>query len=194
MTGLDKILAQIQADTDSTCAGIKKNADTKCADIVNDAHKQAEIIKNTGSVNAQRTREEIIKRANSAAELKRRSVILNAKQEIVSSSLKSAQKYLCDLPDNEYFNLICRMIEKYSESLDGEIFFSQKDLSRISEVHKENIKNSAKGKLIFSAEPVNITGGFILKYGGIEVNCAFESIFSSNHEKFSDAISHMLFK
>lgn len=193
MTGIEKILAQIQADTDSTCTGIRDNAYKKCADIISDAQYHAQIIKDTAGSDAQRIKEEIIKRAHSSAKLKRQTVILEAKQRIISTSLESARKYLLDLPNVEYFNLICKMISKYSKSSEGELCFSQRDLARISAEEKKKIKNIAKNNLVISNVPVNITGGFIIKYGAVELNCSFESIFSSNHEKLSDTISHMLF-
>ncbi len=193
MTGLHKILAQIKADTDSTCADIKKQADSQCADIINSAHAQADIIRKNGEIEAKAKSAEILKRAESSAELQRRSVMLSAKQEIISSSLNSALEYLCDLPDKDYFDLIYGMISKYSENAQGDIIFSSKDLARLPKDFSVKLSQIAKDYLVVSEDSAEIKGGFILKYGGIEVNCALESIFLAEKERFSDTVSQLLF-
>ncbi len=193
MTGLDKILAQIKADTDYTCADIKKKAEAQCTDILNSAHAEADKIRKKGEFEAEERSAEVLKRAESSAELQRRSVMLSAKQEIISASLESALDYLCDLPDNEYFELIYAMIAKYSETSDGEILVSSNDFSRLPNDFNNKVAESAKGTLSVSKETADIKGGFILKYGGIEVNCALESIFLAENECFSDTASRILF-
>ncbi len=193
MTGLDKILAQIKADTDYTCADIQKQADAKCTDILNSAHAEADKIRMNGESKAKEIAAELLKRAESSAELLRRSVMLSAKQEIISASLDSSLNYLCDLPDKEYFDLICAMIAKYSEPSEGVIILSSKDLSRLPKDFNSKVSECAKGILSLSDETADIKGGFILKYGGIEVNCALESIFLAENECFSDTVSRILF-
>lgn len=194
MTGLDKILAQIQSDTDSICADINNRALALCADIVNSAHKEAEIIITKGNEQAKRKKEDILSRAKSAAVLQKNAVMLSAKQEIIASSVTCAKNYLCDLPVSEYFELLTKMIEKYSEKSDGEVLLSSKDLQRMPSDFQEKISAHSKGNLIISEDTVNIDGGFILKYGGVEVNCSFESIFSAESEMFSDTVSRILFQ
>lgn len=193
MTGLEKILAHIQSDTDYTCDHIKKCADEKCADIINSANNKAHKIKTEGALKAKKVKEDILSRAESAAKLKKSSVLLSAKQEIIASSLEGTLKYLCELPPDEYFTLIYKMIVKYSEPYDGEIFFSSDDMQRMPENFCENILKTSNGRLTVSNTPVNIVGGFILKYSTVEINCAFESIFLSLRERFIDAISELFF-
>ncbi len=193
MTGLDKILAQIKADTDSTCADIMKKADAQCTDIINSAHAEADLIRKNGEAEAKAKSAEILKRAESSAQLQRRSVMLSAKQEIISASLNSALDFLCNLADKEYFELIYSMIGKYSEATEGEILFSSKDLVRLPKDFVAKVSEFAKGNLTVSKDSADIKGGFILKYGGIEVNCAFESIFLAENERFSDTASQILF-
>lgn len=193
MTGLDKILAQIQLDTDNICADINNRAQALCADIINSAHKEAQIIKIKGDEQAKSKKEDIIYRAKSTASLQKNAVMLSTKQEIIASAVACAKSYLCNLPVAEYFELLIRMIEKYSEDSNGEMLLSSKDLQRIPSDFQIKISACSKGKLIVSEDTVDIDGGFVLKYGGVEVNCAFESIFSAESEKLSDTVSHILF-
>lgn len=193
MTGLDKIIAQIESDTDSICADIKARTEKKCEDIISAANKNAETIALTGNQNAERRYEEILKRAKSSAELQSRATLLKTKQECICEALNNARRYLLGLDDEEYFSLILIMVEKYSEPKTGEIRFSAHDLSRVPDGFKGRLDKCAKGSLVLSNETVDIDGGFIIVYGDIEVNCSFESLFASQSELFSDEVSRILF-
>jgi V/A-type H+-transporting ATPase subunit E len=39
---------------------------------------------------------------------------------------------------------------------------------------------------------VNIDGGFILKYGNIEINSSFDALFEENEEELVDIVNKML--
>lgn len=193
MTGLDKILAQIKADSDSVCADIKQKTLAQCDTIIAQAEKKAAAILSEGESKAHKAKCDIISRAESSADLDSRSVILRAKQDIIVSSLENARKYLCGLPSDEYFDLICKMISKYSENRDGYISFSKKDYDRLPSGFLKTINSCCKGTLSLQKETAEIDGGFILTYGGIEVNCSFCSLFSANNEIFCDEVSKILF-
>lgn len=193
MTGLEKILAQIRSDSDNACADIKNRTDRQCDDIIANAQAQAALIIEAGDEAAKRKSNDIIDRAKSAADLEERSVMLRTKQEIISSALDSAREYLCTLPDEEYFDLILKLSAKYSEDGEGAMHFSQKDLSRLPADFESKLNKTVKGTVTVSKEPVSIDGGFILIYGGIEINCAFSSIFSAENERFSDEVAKLLF-
>lgn len=193
MTGLEKILAQINSDAEQTCADIKNRSVQQCNAIINSALIEAENIKNTNKENNSRINEDIINRAESYAQLQKRSVMLSAKQEIISKALENASNYLVNLPDDRYFSLIYDMIEKYSESANGEIFLSKTDLQRLPSDFGDNLSKRAKGSLVLSEEAVDIDGGFVLVYGGVDINCGFSAIFAAENERFVDEISGVLF-
>ena len=77
----------------------------------------------------------------------------------------------------------------------------QEIISEMLENSRKNILNIDDSKvnaetgldLELNAEPVNIDGGFILLYGGIEENCSFSAIFSGERERLSDVASKLLF-
>lgn len=193
MTGLEKILAQIKSDSDGVCAEIKSKTQSQCDCIIRDAQDRAQSIIAEGENKAQLKKNEIISRAKSAADLESRAVILKAKQEIISNALDTARQYLCSLPADKYFDLIYKMITKYSEQADGFIYMSMSDLKRLPDDFAIKINEFSKGKLSLQDTPVDIDGGFVLVYGGIEVNCAFQSIFNAQYELFSDEASKILF-
>ncbi len=193
MTGLQKIIARIEADTDAICADIKSKADKECQDIIISAGNKAVEIAEKGRQEANARYEDLISRAKSTAELDVRTTILSAKQQCIREALENARRYILALDDCEYFALILQMAQMHSEELAGEIMFSYKDLSRIPQGFETELRNRVKGTLSIGKDSVNIDGGFVLVYGMVEVNCSFESIFAANSERFSDEVSAILF-
>ena len=193
MTGLDKIIAQIETDTDNICADINARTDKKCEDILSAANNNAENIAQKGKQDAEKRYAEILERAKSSAELESRATLLKTKQECISDALSRALQYLLSLDDKEYFSLILRMVESHSEEKNGEIRFNPRDLARIPDDFKNHLDKCAKGSLTLCENAVDIDGGFIIVYGDIEVNCSFESLFASQSERFSDEVSRILF-
>lgn len=193
MTGLEKIVNQIKADAEATCERILAQSAEKCSAISDAAHENVADIKAAGEVKARDCYDRIIARANSAAEIEQRKILLTARQKAVSDAVAYARNQLLHLSDNEYFDLIFKLISTYSLEGDGEISFNSNDLSRLPESFLSTANSFAKGNLSLSSEAVDIDGGFVLSYGGIDVNCSFKSLFSDNSEKISDAVAGILF-
>ncbi|MEG0721501.1 MAG: V-type ATP synthase subunit E family protein, partial [Lachnospiraceae bacterium] len=135
-------------------------------------------------------------RMNSSADLQRRTAILNAKQEMISTTLEKAYRTFCDKDDAKYFQTIKEMLKKFALPQDGEIFFSGADLAKMPADFVNEITAIAKekgGTLTLSQEKRNIERGFILAYGGIEENCSFEALFHSKRDELQDQVQKVLF-
>lgn len=193
MTGLDKIVARIELDTDNTVNSISLKSKTECEKLLSEAKEIADAIICEGKTDSEKIYQDIIARANSAAELKKRQILLETKQSIISQMIGKALNYLKSLPDAEYFELMYKMISKYSENTSGVISVSSKDLRRLPADFTEQVNSYSKGNLMLSNEPALIESGFVLTYGGVDVNCSFESLFSDNSEKISDTVAQLLF-
>lgn len=193
MTGLDKIIKQIQIDADNTTKGIKAKSEAQCNSLLSDAKAQAEAIREKGKADAEKKYSDIIARAESAASLEERKILLFTKQEIIRDMIANTTNNLVNLPEDKYFDLIYKLISKYSNNADGVIFFNQTDLSRLPADFLQNANAASKGKLSLGGDAVQIDGGFILTYGGVDVNCSISSLISDNSEKISDAVAKCLF-
>ncbi len=193
MTGLDKIIAQIKLDGENTAEGIKAKSNAECEKLLADAQKDAEAILKSGEEKASKKYDDIIARANSQAELEERKIMLSARQSVISTMISSTLASLIALPEDKYFELILKMISKYSENSEGTISFNSADLARLPKDFESKANSVSKGKLKLSSDAVSIDGGFVLTYGGVDVNCSFSSLFSDNSEKISDAVAKLLF-
>lgn len=196
MTGLEKMKSQILSEA-------RALADNKVEEAKADAQKitsQAEAEAEKSSELAQRKSEADVKayeeRVASAIDLKRRTRILEAKQEVIADVLKKAYDSLIAMDEKEYFALLLKMLDKYALPEAGEILFAASDLARMSNDFRAEVEKSAAskgGSLVISEEGRKIENGFVLAYGGIEENCTLQAIFDAKKDELSDKVHRIIF-
>lgn len=196
MTGLDKIVDQIIDEANNSAKEILEKAGSEAEEMKRKASEEAEAeceaIRRQSEVQTAGYRE----RMKSSADLKRRTAVLEAKQNIISQTIDKAYETFCNKTDAEYFNTIREMLEKFALADNGEIFFSAADLAKMPEGFAAELNEIAAkkgGSLTLSKEPRNLEGGFILAYGGIEENCSFEALFNSKRDELQDKVQKVLF-
>lgn len=198
MTGLEKIITHIQEDAASIAQTTLQEGQSKADEILAEAReegrkKSAEILEQSEA--DVRTS---LNRSKSAADLMERKLILEAKQEIIGQVVEDSIKSLKNLPEEEYFETILKMVEKYALNKKGKILFSQKDLERLPNHYETTINKRLSDKsdafLSISKESKDIDGGFILLYeDDIEENCTFDALFLAAKETIQDKINEVLF-
>lgn len=197
MTGLEKILKEIEAQA-------KANADV----ILAEAKKEAEEIMNAAKSEAQEKCAQItsksetdvkavFSRAESAAVLAKKQMILSAKQQLINDILANARKSISALPDDKYCDIILRMIKKFAHNKAGVIVFSADDKKRLPADFSQKIGDALKDKplasLEISGDSAQLDGGFLLIYGDIEENCSFNALFDDAREELQDKLNAFLF-
>lgn len=193
MSGIDRIIQQIETDTSQYCESVTSQAQKKADAIIIAANKEAEQIAADGRDKTAARVADIKKRGDSAAELEEKRVMLYTKQQIISTMLGDGLQAAKNLPEDEYFALIINMVAKYSLPDEGVIFFSEKDNHRLPAGFINELNQAAKGGIVLSPDFALIDAGFILKYGGIEQNCSFDAIFAGESENLSDKAGRLLF-
>ena len=193
MSGIDKIIGQIEQDTKAVCDDMIAKAEQKAGRIISEANGKAEAIRKAGEEKISAVVTDIERRGCSAAELEEKKILLFTKQDIISRMLNTAIELVKNLPDDEYFTLILKMVEKYSLPQDGTVRFGKKDLDRMPKGFIDSVNRSSKGKLTLSDEPAVIDAGFVLIYGGIDENCSFDAIFAGESETLNDKAGRLLF-
>ncbi|WP_405343838.1 V-type ATP synthase subunit E [Ruminococcus sp.] len=193
MSGIDKIIQEIETNTAQSCDSVLAQARQKADAIIADAQKQADQIVADGKDRTAAHVADIKKRGDSAAELEEKRVMLVTKQQIINTMLQEGLATAKSLPKDEYFALIKSMVAKYSMEDDGVIFFGEKDNHRLPVDFLSELNQAAKGGIVLSSKPAPIDAGFILKYGGIEQNCSFDAIFAGEAEELCDKAGRLLF-
>ena len=188
MTGLEKMVSQILEEADASAAVMISDAEKKAAEILGEAGEKADKIR--------QQRKSYEERTASAADMKKRTAVLAAKQELIGKVIADACDRVKNLDEGKYFEILKSMAEKYLLPREGEICFSKKDLERMPANFREEIKGLAQkkgGTLEISGEARNIDGGFILVYGGIEENCSIDAMFAEKRDELLDQVRKILF-
>lgn len=194
MNGLDKIIKKIESDSQQASRQTIASAELKAKEILSAGEKSCEEIKKREELRCEAVCADIKARAASAAELEQRKGKLFARQSVITDMLERCKASLKALKKDEYFELILKMVQKYSEKQDGVILFSEKDLGRMEKGFSSKINKVSAGKLTLGKpEGRRIDGGFVLVYGDIEINCTFDTIFTVEKEKLTDVVSAVLF-
>jgi len=197
MAGVEKIKERILEEARAQAEANIKRAEEEAAKIIEEAQKEAAAKKAQILEKAKQEAVDVKKRLKAMAELEARKKKLQARQEVVDEAFNKTIEKLNSLPDREYEEIISQMIVNSVESGSEEIILSPKDKQRISPGFIENInkKLSQKvltGKLSFRRDQ-NISGGFILKSGDIEINNSFEAIIRMKREEVEAEVIKALF-
>ena len=196
MTGLDKIVHQILAEADDSSKKRTQEARAEVAKIAAEAQEKADAIRESILKESEEEVAKYQERITSSVDLNRRTAILEAKQSIIAEVLQKSYDRFCGVSDSKYFEILERMLHKFALAKEGKIYFSSKDLVRMSENFAKEVENIAKikgGKLEIAREAKETDGGFILVYGGIEENCSFKALFEANRAELQDQVYQILF-
>lgn len=197
MTGLDRILSQIKIESDTAATAVLDHARARADEILRGAQTRADAECAELSQRSAADVADILARARSAAALLKRKSVLTEKQKLIGETIASAKASLCALPDDQYFEVILKMAQKFTlAGQNGEILFSARDQKRLPAGFEAtlNAAVAAKGaKLAVSKETRKLDGGFVLSYGGIEENCSFTAMFDSARETLQDKVHELLF-
>jgi V/A-type H+-transporting ATPase subunit E len=198
MTGLEKILKAIEEDADAKAKAVLAEAEKEAEKILTAAKQEAMKKCSEIAEKSDLDGKAVINRAESAAALQEKKILLNAKQQIISNVIDHARKSLTDLPDTEYIDIILRMVKKYAHNQSGKIVFNARDSKRLPQDFEGRLKQSLSGKpeaaLAVSKEIIKIDGGFLLVYGDIEENCSFDALFGAARENLQDKVNSLLFE
>ena len=196
MTGLEKILSQISSEAQQAADETVAQAKAQAQDLVKAAEEEGKAQSERIAQQAQAAVKDILSRAESAAALQKRREILQAKQEIIRDVIQKAKESLSALGEQEYFDIIVKLVKKNVLPQQGEILFSEADLKRLPQNFEETLNRAVADQgasLTVSRETRPIDGGFVLAYGGVEENCSFTALFDASHEILQDRVHALLF-
>lgn len=196
MSGLDQMLARIDADASKEAAEILRSARAEAADIA--AAAKAERDAKAAELAEKSARDTAVARDRIAASLEQqhRTALLAAKQQIIAEMLGKAYDAVLALPDDRYFAFLRQVLAAYVQPRAGEICFSRRDLDRMPEGYLSELQAVAQekgGSLTLSGETRAMDGGFVLLYGGIEENCTVRALFDARREALQDQVHALLF-
>ena len=191
---IDNITSKIISDAESNADFSLMNAESTKQEIINKAKSEAEVIIKTEADRAAKDAVDLKNRRVSAAELQGRKMLLSAKQEAIKKSFNAAIDKLKAMPEDKYLSFLAQEIVKIP-NCEGSIVLNAKDRENIGErlVKAVNEKLGAE-KVALSKNTVKASGGFVLKRGSVEINSTFETLLDSMKDELTGEIANALFK
>jgi len=197
MTGLEKILKSIEADATTNAEAVIAEARREAEEITCAAKAEAEKKCAEIAIKSDMDRTAVLNRAESAAELMEKKIILDAKQQIINDIINKAKNSLANLSDSEYVEVLILMVKKYAHNKSGKIQFSLADKKRLTKdfdaLLQKVLSEKEGASLTVSEDAAKVDGGFLLIYGDIEENCSFEALFNASKEELQDKVNALLF-
>jgi len=196
---LKKILARITDDAQREVDRITERATSNANEIIREAEEDAEIVKSESIQSAEEEAAQRKERLVATARLDIRKRILDEKQRAIGVLFQKAIETLCKLEDDEYRALMKRMLLSGVQTGEEEIILSQRDKTRLTqsfldELNEELRGNGKKSNLTISPATREMSGGFVLRRGNIELNSAFESLFESFRDELELEVGRLLFE
>lgn len=199
MKGTEKIIAHIRADGDAEAKKIidaaSKQAEEKRAESFKAALSEYEKLMQAGNAEC----EDILSGSRRIAEMEAKKSVLSVKQEMISAAFDAAREEIVNMPRDKYTQFLARMTAEAAASGMEEIVLNARDKAEVgkSVCKAANELLSAKGtpgKLTVSEDTADISGGVIVRFGGIETNCSIDALIRQRRSGLSTEVAAALFE
>lgn len=190
MTSSEKILAGIAEESKAQADKINSDAEKQAADIIAAAKAEAETDAEKIRADAEKKAELIINSGKSSAELLKRDTALNCRRGLIEKALNFVADTVNAYGDKDYFDFLLTLIKKEKLNGKGEVYLSVKDKARDTASFKSELSAL---DLTLSDTFADINGGFILKYGDIQINGELSALIHEKRDVLTDELNKALF-
>lgn len=190
MTSSEKILAGIAEESKAQADKINSDAEKQAADIIAAAREEAESEAEKIKAEAEKKAELIINSGKSSAELLKRDTALNCRRGLIEKALNFVADTVNAYGDKDYFDFLLTLIKKEKLNGKGEVYLSVKDKARDIAAFKSELSAL---DLTLSDTFADINGGFILKYGDIQINGELSALIHEKRDVLTDELNKALF-
>ena len=193
MNGIETIIQRLNTDAKAETDALLDKARQDAAAIT--ARCQAQADKETADLAArnQRAAAEREERLVSAAQMEARKTILAAKQAVMEEVYAKALEKLRSLPQDRTVEVLASLLNEAAPQGKGEVLFSAQDRETVGRAAVDAANAQNGGQLTLSGETANIPGGFILRNGSIEVNCAYDTLIRLQKTETAGQVARQLF-
>jgi len=198
MNGIEKINARLIADAQIEIDAVKAEADERCAAILGEYEARAAQVYEERMARGRSACSLKRERMEASADMELRKANLAFKQELVGEAFAQAVEAIARLPRDEYIDFLARMMAQAAMNGEEEVLFSETDKAAVGAeaLRRANALLKAqggRGTLCLCDETADISGGFIMRCGNIEVNCATDTLVMLQRSSLSSQVAEILF-
>lgn len=193
MNGIERILQRIEAEAQAERDQLLKAAHEEAEQIRSRYQAQAEQEAAELEAKRQRAAQEQEERLISVAQMEARKTLLAAKQALVERAYGQALEQLRTLPEERRVAVLAELLARASSNGREEVIVSPGDHDGAGRAAVEKANAASGLHLTLSDETRPIQGGFILKDGSIEMNCAFDTLIRLQKTETAGMVAKKLF-
>ncbi len=216
MNNLDKILEKIASEANAEKEFVMENASSAIDEINEATLREAEALVEASSKRSDKERDALLSRAEGAAQMRKREILLSRKVSLIDNVFKKAEEHICALEPEEYTLFLANLIadamrerlenvadmrQRYGEDEDNDycttftVVFNKRDRKEYSAEATKAAKAILKKRIAIGVEKecADIKGGVIVRYGDIETNCSIEAVMASARQRCEAQVASLIF-
>lgn len=192
---------------DAITAKILEDARIQAAEMVKEAGDKAQAIRDKSLALMEEKRQESEKQADlqaaqlrdrmlRMAELDQKKALLAVKRQVIDQAFEDALKRMQQMtPDKKQEYMLGLLMESAQggEQLipcrEDKALFDDAFMNKIN----QSLKEAGRAPVVLSQEARQLGGGFVLKQGGLEVNCAFKAVLQQARTALEAQVAGVLF-
>lgn len=198
MSGATKLIDRIVSEAQDQAEKVLAEARQRAAEIIDKAKKEAAAREEAIIAAARRQAEDRRRRILTIADLDARKETLVAKVEMIEDTFAQALDRLQKLENSAYQELVMPMLLSAAVTGNEEILVSPADRERytpefLAKVNEALKKEGKQGSLTLAGETREMSGGFVLRSGEVEINNSFDSILRMQRDLLEPEVAAILF-
>ena len=193
MNGMEKITARMEADAARSLKELEEQTERQLAELRQVCQVRIEQDRAAAAQRSDQAAQERYERLCSAAEMETRKLALSAQQEVLKEAYERALAQLCEMPREQYLDLLVHLLKRAVSTGKEEIVLSQKDREEIGQALAERANRELGTSLTLASESADIRAGFLLSSRECAVNCSFETLLALSREKTERGAAQLLF-
>lgn len=179
MSNLDNIKAKIVSEFEEKEDFLKSEAQNKKENLKSEFDFKLSLEKSNLDKKYEADKKLLFETLASSLQLKCKNILLEKKQELITSILNELTDNLENISNEELKEYILNILNKRSLNEDEKILVSKK---------YENLKEVINNLEIIE----NLNSGFVIKYSGIEENYTFKALINYSKENIEECIQKYL--
>lgn len=196
MGGLQNIIDHINEESRQQIKGILSEAEARIEAMKEESRKRTDDECSRIAEKAESERQLILERGQASADLRKKQLLLSARQELITETIQDCLRKLRELPDDQYFEMLERLFVKHLPSEDAELRFNARDLGRMPESFRSFIASKSEKagvRTVISDRTEDMDGGFVMDFGETEEDLSFSSMAEQYETDIRDLVSRVLF-
>ena len=219
MTGLEKILEQIEGEARERASSILQQSEEECMALAKDYAARAEQTRERLEKEGLAAIEATVNAARAQSEKTHAEILQNARRALIDETFECAKRALCDKDAGKYRELLTALLvsalleqhraeqqsiafgDEVEEFERFEVLMNEKDKERFGAQVITNARSTVTrhigaqkaAKLSLGEQSAEIDGGLILRFGDVELNCTLGVLMADIRHTLEPRVCEILF-